>query len=1115
MTLGRRRFARAALVSAFALTGIAYATSSYDWATKYNVDISRSALGDALFALSRQTGTVSLYPYELTQVRSNPVKGQYTVSEALALMLQGTGFSGEVTSQGVVSISLRVRGCSKKERAMLQNLKSSVSMLALFAGLVAAPACAQNQPSSDSGDGQSVETITVTGYRASLQSAAFAKRDATNFTDSVFAEDIGKFPDLNIAEAINRVPGIQLNRDSSGEGVQIVVRGLGPSFTNMLMNGHPISVATDGSLGDGNQNREVDLDLFPVELFTRITVSKSPSASTYEGGIAGTVNMSTAKPLDSHDEGLKINYGLQEEYNNSANSFSPRGSVIASYNWNDKLGILFGVAGQHYKFRVDGYETVGNALADVVDQHTDCKSCNTIGTGKNFRWATVVPPGVAADASLGIGATGTAYNYAGTETAAGGTSGLSLSALSNSIWPYLAREEYKAGSKNRLSFLTDVQYRASENLEFNLGVMYEYSQRLWTSTDLDLYVRNSCNSAGTAASCMVPVNVQDDDLGYVTSATLYNSGYFLSYFNYRENVGFLDVNPSVDWSPTPWLKIHGSIDYNDSSMNRRNWSYMIQTTPGAGYTTNYTVTPGADMPTITTNAPISDPTSSTWQWYQVRAQPLYRDTVNRGTDWSATLGDDTTNLVFGYSYNQNHRYIYARDNGTMAQYCITGSGACTMPDGTTRASGNALIPNSSLSQYLTNMNVGDFLHLGDGSNGYDSFIGINLKKIDKASHLRDLMENAPFTATGAFGAQKSGIITEKTQNGYTEANTVVRFLDRDMHFNAGVRYYNTQQVITGPVSSGGSYVWVTTSHTYQGALPSFNFSTEVYDNIVFRAGGSRTMTRPQPSAMLPGYSFGSALVSPISAGNANLKPYFSTNMDLGLEWYTGGPGVLSVNYFRKDISNFTATSTYTTTFGKTGIPQSILTPTQLADYNANGGDDESVEVTSTTNISQDVHLEGFELNWVQPLDFLLKGAGVSATYTRLTQSVDAGLSESLSRGLVTGIAPYTFNIGGYYENDGLSLHVVYNFRDKMMTTASPASQGIEQPIYSEGYGQLDFSASYELKMLEGTPFEGSLLTFDCQNLTGSRMRSYSGSENSAYSVAYPGTSIILGFRGKI
>src|SRR6478752_723190 len=126
---------------------------------------------------------------------------------------------------------------------------------------------AQQAPPANQG-GAPLEEVVVTGIRASLQSSTEAKKESTGFVDSIFAEDIGKFPDTNIAESFNRIPGITISRDITGEGTNIAIRGLGTNFTRVLLNNAPVAVASTGRTDSQNTNREVDLDLFPTELFT-------------------------------------------------------------------------------------------------------------------------------------------------------------------------------------------------------------------------------------------------------------------------------------------------------------------------------------------------------------------------------------------------------------------------------------------------------------------------------------------------------------------------------------------------------------------------------------------------------------------------------------------------------------------------------------------------------------------------------------------------------------------------------------------------------------------------------------------------------------------------------
>src|SRR3954463_6683022 len=138
------------------------------------------------------------------------------------------------------------------------------SMLAASAALF--PAAAQDN---------SVEAVTVTGYAASLEKSIDAKRSNLNFSDTVFAQDIGKFPDSNIAESLNRIPGVTISREITGEGVNVSIRGLGTNFTKVTLNGANVAVASTGATDTANANREVDLNWFPTELFTQLSVSKS------------------------------------------------------------------------------------------------------------------------------------------------------------------------------------------------------------------------------------------------------------------------------------------------------------------------------------------------------------------------------------------------------------------------------------------------------------------------------------------------------------------------------------------------------------------------------------------------------------------------------------------------------------------------------------------------------------------------------------------------------------------------------------------------------------------------------------------------------------------------
>jgi Outer membrane receptor for ferrienterochelin and colicins len=179
-----------------------------------------------------------------------------------------------------------------------------VGLLSLCAGT---GVYAQNTQPSD----QALDEVVVTGFRGSLEAALEAKRESVNFTDSISAEDVGKLPDNNLAEALQRVPGVQISR-TNGEGQQISLRGMGPSFARVLLDGMPISAASEGSVDQQARNREFDFDLLPSEIFSNLEVSKTPRASLVEGGLSGTVNLQTPRPFDY--AGFTASYQLQAAY---------------------------------------------------------------------------------------------------------------------------------------------------------------------------------------------------------------------------------------------------------------------------------------------------------------------------------------------------------------------------------------------------------------------------------------------------------------------------------------------------------------------------------------------------------------------------------------------------------------------------------------------------------------------------------------------------------------------------------------------------------------------------------------------------------------------------------
>ncbi len=167
------------------------------------------------------------------------------------------------------------------------------------AAFISTTASAQEaDASAPAKDTEEISEVVVTGFRASLQNSVGAKRENIAFTDSIYAEDIGKFPDLNLAESLQRIPGVQIARDFTGEGTSVAVRGLGKDFTQITLNGSPVETASDSNIDGVSQGRGIDLVLFPTELFRQLTVSKTPVASQTEGAVAANIDLRIARPFD-------------------------------------------------------------------------------------------------------------------------------------------------------------------------------------------------------------------------------------------------------------------------------------------------------------------------------------------------------------------------------------------------------------------------------------------------------------------------------------------------------------------------------------------------------------------------------------------------------------------------------------------------------------------------------------------------------------------------------------------------------------------------------------------------------------------------------------------------
>ncbi|MDF0489753.1 TonB-dependent receptor [Sphingomonas sp. H39-1-10] len=934
---------------------------------------------------------------------------------------------------------------------------------------------ATSQPAAAVPD-DAAQDIVVTGIRASLRSATNAKRNSVGFGDSIFAEDIGKLPATNLAETLNRIPGVRLNRDISGEGTQVAIRGLGPSFSKVLLNGSQIAVASDGGTNGGSTNREVDLDFFPSELFTRLDVSKSADASQIEGGIAGTVNLHNARPFDN--PGDHVTVVAQGQYTDSNMRVSPRGAIVASHT-GDTWGVLVGVSGVRTKTRVDGFETIGWADGNVPRFDANGKPIADLGNN-GFSYASVVPN----NAGHGL--------VPGAPVDLAATSGLTLDQLRTATIPRLGRNALTDGTRSRISVVGSLEWRPSDDLHFALDGIWAKSKRDYIHSAMNWYVRNSGpGTSPTSTGGMVPIGLSVDGNNVVTKGTFANSSFFLEQDIFNQTTTFWNINPSMTWKPTGNLRVDLSLNYSKSDFFREQPQFDFQTPAQSGLDVYFDNTSGNPQPIITTNRDLNDPNLG-WRWYRVNVQTVRRKTNTKGAHLDLTWGDANLNLKGGFAYDTNYRDIRAFDNSAAFQTSVCGA-TCDGLSGS--------VPNSALGQYLQGMNISNFGHLAGSSVGYTQFIQPNVAALEQATNYQSYLASAP-EAIGAVTGGATGLIDEKTYGGYVETNGVFQLADRDLRINAGIRYFHTDQRVAGPTSTVNGIVDVAQNASYDDFLPSFNLSYDVLHNLKVRLAASRSMTRADPGSLLPGLTFSDPSAQIGTAGNPNLKPYYSNNIDFGGEYYTGGIGYIGFDLFQKDISGFTVTQQNTVPFTSLGLAFDNLTVTQQQAIMLRGGPDVATVVVGQPVNLQNLRIRGVEATWVQPLDFLVKGLGYSVNGTHISQSSDSGL-------VAPGVAPWSYNLQGFYEGHGVSLSLNYVWTDKLIAANGPQS-GLPASLNSDARGQFDLSAGYQLPFFNNA----ARLTLDVLNITNAPIRTTFGYDNATYSVYYPGRQILFGIRGK-
>jgi len=876
-------------------------------------------------------------------------------------------------------------------------LMSSCALIGLFATTTSVHA--QTTASSDQ-----VEEVVVTGsYRRSLEKAVDMKRENIGFSDSIVATDVANFPEQNLAEALQRMPGVTIERNK-GLGGRVSVRGLPAEFTFVTIN----NLAT----ASGSGGRDVEFDIFASEVVQQVTVQKSPRASDEEGGIAGAINISTARPFDYG--GRKLVASAEGAYNSISEKTDPKVAFLASDTWGDWGGLVSFSAARR-------------------TNRTDSNS------GINFR-----------PMFRFLEASGSRSTQAASVLAR--DAGVVVKNVRDRNETGRIIFQDKVGDRAYLN--TQDQWGATGSLQYkpsgNFDLAFDLMVGGYDSTE-DQY--DAAAYSASSRSTLETIHAYDKDtLSEYGMVVLRDVSYTATQHEMlsKEQINKTDYaqfGSELNWHGDSW-KLHALAGYSGA---RKTLDYSnLKHVAYAPSRTRWTAHGGE---TIKSANPASIDMYNSPSKYLFEA---YETSLEKITDDKyAAQADFTKDFDFSFfpalkSVQVGARYTDKSKERRYGSLNIQGPSA-----GSTAWLNKRTMADSQLTPIDELVPGGEY-----------SIRDITWSQISN-DYARKTFRYAGFTTPYSPGDFYK--VDEKVTSLYAMADLGFDVGPVPVAVNGGVRYVDTSitssgyhqvQTPTGgtaytpePVSSDGSY---------NKLLPSLNFTADLTDSIMLRGAASQTLIRPaltdlayKRTASWNSFRF--------TDGNPNLKPTFADQWEVGLEKYLPEGGLLAVSYFDKKIKGVVRQAL-------TGTVKNVTK------YNANGTVDGvyDFDVYQPVNQAGSYKVTGVEMVAIVPFGLFyepLKGFGINANYTILDSSLTGQSIIDVPTPPV-GLADKAYNVTLFYENDRFQARVSYNYKDKYVEGIGYEMY----PIWRSGYGQTDMSVSYNLNDNVQLSLEGINIT---------------------------------------
>jgi TonB-dependent receptor len=939
----------------------------------------------------------------------------------------------------------------------------------------------------EASENDNIEVIQVSGIRSSVQESMGIKRDSAGVVDAISAEDIGKFPDTNLAESLQRITGISISRNN-GEGSQITARGFGPDFNMVTLNGRTMPGAALPNGGSVGNSRAFNFSDLASESVRAVEVFKTGRASIATGGIGASVNIRTARPFDASETGIMASVGakaLHDTTNRVGDDVTPELSGFINYLNDDRVfGVTFTGSYQQRDSAAQGAfvnEWRVNPFNGTVPQSPDPANPDSGDP-------------IVLNNAPAMG---------------------QLFGIPSDLRYYMADRE-----RERTNAQLTFQYAPSDDLVATLDYTYSKQdlyearaeQSIWMD---DRYFTNLTFDDNTVKTPVLITQERRDllprDLGLAIQE--------LNQVNENKSVGF-----NVKYFATDDLTLHFDL-HNSTAEGRPDSPYGTWTNLGLG--ANVARGQGVDF-------------SGDFPIMMLDFDDVSRTNLNGN---GVLDQDDVGTSILDMNFASQETEItqaridgsYAMDTGSINFGIESRAMESTSLQSLTRHTmGNwgienpGELPAGSLTPLDLASEFSDFNTTGMFSQGFTGSVA-EIGAFAAQEYGFDLLANNPFATNRT--------IEEDITSVYFELDLSGELNGMEYNLLTGIRYENTDVTSIANISLPSGIAWegnndfnvrfgsdmedVEVDSSYDHFLPALDFDIEVMENVIARFSYSKTIARPTYNNLSAASTVGTpsspTLLSDgptatASSGNPALIPLESDNVDLSLEYYFDETSYVSVGFYDKRVKNFIGNEQVEENiFGLTdatagpraqaamdelearGIPISdtslfnmvaamengvdydSMTDEQFeAEYDIipNGDDPLMTFINSKPVNNKNANIYGFEL--AAQHFFGDTGFGIQANYTTVTGDIgfDNNANPSITQFALVGLSD-TANLIFMYEMDALQARIAYNWRDKFLDTTS---QYVNEPGYTEAYSQIDFSMSYEVSDALTVSFEGINIT---------------------------------------